>query len=686
MSSPIRKERLNSSVAVEQVRRGFRPDIQGLRAVAVGLVVLNHAGIPGISGGYVGVDVFFVISGYLITSHLMSTLDREGRIDFADFYARRARRILPASFAVLILTVLASLIWLPPLELDRVFKGAIATALYVPNMLFAVTGTDYLAGGDPSVFQHYWSLGVEEQFYVVWPALLLLGFLIAKKKRTGVVVAVLTVVGVSLLFCIFLTYRSQPWAFFSLPTRAWELAVGGLVALASMTPKIKVSPVHASVGGWFGLLLLASVSFTFDETLQYPGGAAILPVLAAALVIFYGNHTQSAFAPAGLLGLRGMQWIGLLSYSIYLVHWPLILIPQLASGTSEPLPVPLTLALALLSLPLAWVLYRCVENPMRSPYFLLSRRPLVTLWGAATLSAIVSLGSLGAIGLASTTALDSGKSVQASTLSVSPSFTSFVPDNLQPSLRMATSDNPSIYANGCHADESATAPKVCTSGSSDAPRSVALFGDSHAAQWYPALDKLADSGQVQLQSYTKSACPSVEIHKLHNGNPYEACDDWRQAVLNRLLSNPPDIIVIANYAQGQLTDASLDFHAEWRSGLESTLAKLPPSSQVLLLADTPSFEANPAVCLSAHLESTLDCSRERSAAVDAASLQIESDVASETGTSFLSLNDYVCSAETCSSLIGNFLAYRDTHHLTATFSRALSADLQKALERLTPPR
>src|SRR5690625_3280952 len=211
-------------------KSSFRPDVQGLRAIAVRLVVLYHAGLQTLSGGFVGVDVFFVISGFLITTHLLESLQTHGRIPFASFYAKRARRILPASLLVAGLTVVAAWLWMPPLLMTQVFEGAVATALYVPNILFAVEGTEYLAETSPSVFQHYWSLGIEEQFYLFWPAILAAGFWLARRSERRLLYGVAALTLVSFIACVVWMDISQSWTFFSLPTRAWELGVGGLLA------------------------------------------------------------------------------------------------------------------------------------------------------------------------------------------------------------------------------------------------------------------------------------------------------------------------------------------------------------------------------------------------------------------------------------------------------------------------
>jgi peptidoglycan/LPS O-acetylase OafA/YrhL len=204
----------------------FRPDIAGLRAIAVGIVVLFHAGAPWLPGGYVGVDVFFVISGFLMTDLLMKKIDQTGRVRLLAFYARRIRRLLPAAAVVLVASIVAAKVLLQPLELPDIAKAAAATELYVVNIWLAVTGTDYLASEAQSPLQHYWSLALEEQFYLFWPLFLLLVCALRYRRRVGLAWSVAAVCAISLALCVWLTSVSQPWAFFSLPTRPgnWEPA------------------------------------------------------------------------------------------------------------------------------------------------------------------------------------------------------------------------------------------------------------------------------------------------------------------------------------------------------------------------------------------------------------------------------------------------------------------------------
>lgn len=658
----------------------FRGDIQGLRAIAVGAVVLYHAGVPFLPGGYVGVDIFFVISGFLITSHLLGGLARTGRVSFASFYAKRARRILPASLLVVLLSVVAALIWFPPLLMEEVWRGAVATALYVPNLLFAANGTNYLAETTPSLFQHYWSLGIEEQFYLIWPLLLALGWKYLRSRRAlGVALAI--IVALSFLACVFLTFRLQPWAFFSLPTRAWELGVGGIVAFALHHRARVLGQRSAAIVGWVGLLGLLSTVVLFTSSTPFPGYWAALPVITTALVILAGA-TPTRYGPSALLSLRGMAFVGAISYSLYLVHWPALVIPQAAVGYAHPLPLWITLIIAAACVPLAWVLYRFVEDPARSWRLLVNARPRRTLLAALS-------GSLAAILVATSASLAADsrdlyvpEAAEVSVLTTPPGFTPFVPQNLRPALRDASSDQPRIYADGCHRSFAETVPADCVYGNSSAPR-VVLFGDSHAAQWFPALMGWATDNGYAVEVHTKSSCPSVDATVYRDGVPYTECSLWRDAVIDRIEKESPALVLIANFGTANLNLPSDHSYASaWNSALSSTLERI--SAPTAVIADTPDLGQTPSICLSARLQDTAACGLPRAEAVRADVRQAEATAAAADGSPMIDLTDFLCS-DVCNPVIGDTLVYRDAHHLTATFSAELADALGAALADVVTP-
>ncbi len=358
-----------------------RLDVQGLRAVAVLVVVLNHAGVPGFGGGFVGVDVFFVISGYVITRMLIRDSERQGARWFLDFYARRARRIVPAATLITVLTVVATFELTNFLRGARVLPDATAAALFLANAHFIATGTDYARlGSDPSPLQHYWSLAVEEQFYFVWPLLVVLSIaLISRARRLGlrqVLFAVLaTVVVVSYLHSIVATASNGTAAFFSPFTRAWELALGCLIAVAEPALVRRMSVAPAAALGWLGLAAIVWSVVSMDENTHFPGWIAAVPVLGAAAVIAAGVRPSRA-NPSALLGTAVPRYLGDLSYSLYLVHWPVFIIAAARlGGDFSALTQVLLIGVAVAG---AAVMYHAFEDPIRRSGYL-ATHPWVSL-------------------------------------------------------------------------------------------------------------------------------------------------------------------------------------------------------------------------------------------------------------------------------------------------------------------
>src|SRR3954447_1704762 len=285
----------------------FRPDIEGLRAVAVIGVLLFHAGLPGAPGGYVGVDVFYVISGFLITGLLLRELGSNGRVSLTRFYARRLRRLLPAALLVIVLTLAASYWLLSSVRFPGVAIDAAAAAAYVSNYRFALNATNYLAAGtEPSPLLHYWSLSLEEQFYLIWPLLVIVAA--RYLNRVGFAAVLVIVAVVSCAASIAWTDIAQPWAFFSLPTRAWELAAGGLLAVGATPLAARLPRSLLTVSGLLGIGLILASFVVMDTSTPFPGVAAIVPVLGSALLILGGEARSTIVARA--LGTTIPRWLG----------------------------------------------------------------------------------------------------------------------------------------------------------------------------------------------------------------------------------------------------------------------------------------------------------------------------------------------------------------------------------------
>ena len=655
-----------------------RADIQGLRALAVGLVVMYHAGFRVFQGGFVGVDVFFVISGFLITGQLLKPVLAGGRIDFASFYARRARRILPASFAVLLATIVAAWLFVPPLQLQAVLRGALATALYVPNYLFASDGTNYLlATTAPSLFLHYWSLGVEEQFYLFWPALLALAFFLARRSLRTVAAVMAGTAALSFALSVVTTPASPSWAFFGLHTRWWEFAVGGLAAVAVVRmPGLLPRPIArraAGLAGWAGGAVLIGLLLVFDAHTVFPGAAAAVPVLATAAVLL-GCTWGGAWSPAWLLGLRPFVFLGETSYSLYLVHWPLFMIPAAYVGaTGGSLSGPVRLALVVLAVPVAWALFRWVERPLRDSGWARGIRPRGVLITAGALSLALGVGSsITGAGLEAQQ-WSASRPASAFALGSDPVGTAYVPQNMTPTLNSIAALR-SGTARYCKNLEQQDFVWRCDFGSNASAPLVVFFGDSHADQFRFALLGLADEGRIRLETYMMEGCPAARVSTEHDGQPWQACDDWRRSAIASLRARHPAVVLAGSYRD----DHDAADLAGWRAGEEWTLEQLSVFTRVAMMVDTPSPTFDVPTCLSAHLDDAGACSVTLDTRFQAAQL----DAARAAGVPAIDVNSELCDGSVCPAVLGNLLGYRDGSHISYELSAALAPVIVPVVERL----
>ena len=607
----------------------FRPEVEGLRAVAVVLVLLYHAKLGGMSGGYIGVDVFFVLSGFLITSLLMRELATTGTVSLAAFWARRARRLLPASGLVVIATLIAGRLMLDGLSQGDLAHDVIAACAFVANFRFLKVGTDYLAEGQAtSPLLHFWSLAVEEQYYLVWPGLMLLLVRYARLARRSLIAVLGLMWVVSLVLCVRATHDDPMWAFFMLPARAWELLSGALIAVVGGTLWKRAEHARALLG-CLGLGAIIGAALAYDNTTPFPGWAALVPVLATVAVI---NAGVTPGGPGLLLRTRPMLWIGARSYAIYLWHFPMLLLAEARYGA---LNAPTRVGLLVGSLVLAAISYRLLEVPVRfaprlvaSPSRSLVMGACIALAGVAgaalmlhnppslatdevaVVPTFATLPSTTAVTLPSATstipappttmlrpAVDDAShdnppeiapliAANLQTLEEATK-TSKVPANLDPGLGAAKNDLPQVYADGCILDVGVNEPKQCVYGDPTGAVTIVLFGDSHAAQWMPAIDVVARQKGWRLIVHTKKACPSAEIPTIKDPD-HADCAVWREAVIALIADLHPDLVVMSGYryqaapgTEGRSPDRV------WEDGIDLTVSKVKPlAAHILLLGDS----------------------------------------------------------------------------------------------------
>ena len=697
-----------------------RTDIEGLRAVAVMLVLLFHAGVPGMEGGYIGVDVFFVLSGFLITSLMLNERTGTGRISLRGFYARRIRRILPMSGLVAVTTLAASWLWLEPLRVRGLATDVLASAGFASNFVFAHRGADYLLSTlPPSPLQHYWSLAVEEQFYVVWPALVTLACAGVARARTlllRVRIGLLAVVvsAASLWFCADLMDSNPVGAFYRPHARAFELALGALVAVVPAFDRRWMRALEAALS-WGGLAAVIAVAFVFDERTAFPGPWALVPVAATALVIRGGDTTN--WAPDALLRLAPFQWVGSRSYSAYLWHWPVLIIGAAAIG--RPLTVTEGLVCIAMSLALSELSFRWVENPVRHDARMAGPRAFAL--GAAILLVTAGAGlfvrnnppSLGTgpaataptLGSTTTTVPDGGN--QASTTEpgattttgagVAPVlpgksapvqavadalYVTRVPSNLQPSLTAALGDQPTIYGNGCHASFSAVKPKDCVFGDAASSTVIGLYGDSHAAEWFPVFERIAIRNKWKFITYTKRGCPPFEITVYNKvlGKVYGQCAAWRANARAKMKADGVQVVFVGVFER--LLDATTRvpiWQKPWREEMQKTVDGLRADGLTpVIIEDTPYPGQDVPTCVSRNTTSVTGCNVTIGTAYRTDIGEVLDDMAAA-GVPVLRTHHLFCTDNLCPVVVGNLLVYRDDNHMTVSYGAFVAPAVNDAV-------
>ncbi|MFL0389798.1 acyltransferase family protein [Curtobacterium sp. 179-B 9B NHS] len=679
-----------------QQGESWRSDVQGLRAVAVLGVVLFHAGVPLLRGGFAGVDVFFVISGFLITSNLLREHARTGRIRLARFYRNRFTRLAPAAIVTVVVTVLVSVAVLPPLDRTVIRVESLGSLVGVENLWLAWTGTQYLATHSASAFQQFWSLGVEEQFYLVW-GILMTAVLAARSLRRVLPVILGGIVVVSFATMVLVSQTSGSWAFFGPHTRAWEFAAGALVAtLARRAAEHRGAATSGPlvvrlVSAWIpviGLLLIALSFGLISEDVTYPGLATLVPVAGAAMVI----APVAVESPVRrLLSTRWVTSLGDRSYSIYLWHWPLMTIPVLARDRS--LDFWESAAAVVGSVLLGWLGHSVLE--VRAAAWSRSRRGRRSatpgnerrVWRrSGALVAVVAAGAAVCFGVSTIPPLHTNDRIAAPTRAdvlAGPRPAGVVPSNVEPSLAGASADLSPLYADGCHAGFAATTTRGCSFGSG--PRTVVLFGDSHAAQWFSPLRAWAADRDMRLITMTKSSCPSADIPVRSSDldRDYRECDAWRKDALDKIAQLRPSLVVLGNAGNltAPLTARPGAFSDTWQDALERTIHRIQESgASTVVLQDTPAWSTTPNRALSASLKSVPDVAEPRERLIDHAARAAEAAAARSTRSTLIDPVGWLCDDQ-CAPVIWNRLAYRDANHITETLAVTLRPRLEAALDR-----
>lgn len=634
-------------------RPGFRSDIEGLRGIAILLVIAFHAGVSRLAGGFIGVDVFFVLSGYLITGLLAREVVDTGDVNLPEFYARRARRLLPAFLVVLLATV-ASALWLyAPIDTPQVASDARAVALHYGNVLFAQNAVNYhAASGNP--FLHTWSLAVEEQFYVIWPLLFAFvgrlyvaddsGTPLAKRLMIAVAIAG----AVSFAASIVVTNMSQPWAFFGMPTRIWEFALGGAAALAITDETVKRER-PGLVLQLAGFAAIGVATLTYHEMLAYPGTAALLPAFGGLAVIVGGFHAPNSVV-SRVLSHPVLQWFGRISYTWYLWHWPLV---GIGAVIDWRIGVAGKLAWSAFALVLAVLTHRFVEEPFRkaASFRDTPHRLNMIAIGASLAAAAVAWGAL----------------LLSSRSATTPAQRPYL---------VARHDN---MRHDCWGSTTTNATAPCIFGDVNATTSVVLMGDSHAEHWLPAMDKLGRERHWKIYAMVKPGCPVADVDLFHGRlkRAYTECSDWRREKLARILSLRPNLVMLSSYDHYVSADGGEwgVTPATWRDGLRRTYATLSAAGlTTVAMRDVPNVPFDVPSCLSRRASSapfSQRCLYDLRSSLHRDAFIAQTDAARGLpNLALVNMTDRVCARSPCAVVQRGTVVYRDDDHLTATFSRA----------------
>ena len=603
--------------------------IQGLRALAALLVTIFHARL--VPGGFIGVDIFYVISGYLITGLILREIENTGTLNLQNFYQRRIKRLLPTSVFVLFVTAIVGMFVLPAITRDALGRDLFAAATYISNYLFAWWQNDYQnLNATPSPFIHYWSLAVEEQFYIVWPIFIL--FLSRYGKR-AVLYGVAISSALSLLLSIYQTQTSPIWAFYSLPTRAWELGVGALLLFIPDTFwKNRFIP-------WVGLIGIAIAALKFDENTSFPGINAVLPVGATALLI--GSIAIWPRLFNDVSNNRVSQWLGAISYPLYLWHWPALVLPSSALG--RPLRIRERIFCILLTIVLAHFTSKYIEQPLRNKK--VPGKKIYRFFAATTALSLVA-------GLLIT-------STASSIISVKGTDYKF---NL-----IDVMEKPSVYGDNCHSNYGETKSGDCTYGDIDSKTTVVLYGDSHAAQWFPALEALANDRGFKLVSLTKSACPSVDVPRADQGAFKNVhCDKWRDDSIARIKKLRPAAVIMSSFQYFNPPSGYPNEYQWWKEGQIRLLDALRGSSKHLIyISDTPRPLRDIPNCLA---------SRD----VKSCNTTEKTPVKIINGFEKVDPTPWLCT-NYCPAIQDGYVVYRDASHISVAAALALKSQLEAAL-------
>ena len=648
------------SVAVEvsgPIRRRYRPEIEGLRAVAAFLVVIYHVFIGRVSGG---VDVFFVVAGFLITLILVDQVLVRGRVEPGRYFSRLASRLLPMSILVLIV-VSAAIVVLAPLWYQPPWMRQVGwSALYLENWSLAGESVEYLNKAAPaSPVQQFWALSIQGQFYVLWILLFACAVILARRLTRISFTRIITVM-LALAFALSLVYSVQSElagslsAYFHTGTRVWEFAAGGLLALAVMGGR-RFANAFAVPAGWLGLALLLTCGVMIGSPSNFPGWAALWPVAGAVLILMSGDaRTPSRLSVTRVLGSRPLVWAGAFSYALYLWHWPILVFYRIRSGTYAVTALPGILIIAS-AVVLAYVTTRLLDRGVRDR--------VLAAWSARRVLVIggLALGSLATIAFC----IGWARSNQL-VAEVGEPRSAYVTN-----LASAREDYPLVYRNECVQDLTDSEVTLCEGGDPNGTHTAMLIGGSHTAHWFPAFDIIAKERGWKLVTALKDACRFTRVEdESVIGGP--SCSQWNDSLMQQLIAAPPDLVITTS----TVSDGGGEFTPEGYVDQWRILQGL--GVDVLGIRDTPRWMRDPVDCLWAHAGESQVCTVPRSQSLaDQDPAARRTDLPSN--VTLIDVDQYICDGDLCPAASDDLVVYWDLSHLSATFAASLADEISAQL-------
>ncbi|MFA9560422.1 acyltransferase family protein [Evansella sp. AB-rgal1] len=652
----------------------FRPELEGVRAVAALLVAIYHIWLGSVSGG---VDVFFIVSGYLITTSLLSRMERDGTIHLSEYLLNLGKRLLPLALIVLLFSTILSFLLLPQVQWKQIMSEIYASAFYFQNWLLATNAVDYLAQNNAaSPLQHFWALSIQGQFYLTWPLIIFIAFVFAKKVfktplRKTLLFVLITIFITSLTYSIFITSQNQPWAYFDTFARVWEFSLGGILAL--LLPYLSLNKMASTIIGWAGLSIIAFTGILLPVSNVFPGYAALLPISGVVLIII-ASENGTKFGVEKLLGSKPLMFFGSISYGFYLWHWPLLIFYYAYFGTDS---VTILWGMAILSLTflLSILSTKLVESPIRGLSLKQSKRKIAFVL-LLFLLPVLAANSYWDLHLEQVEEAFRQQAVIEDYPGAHVLFKNVVAaEDVQPigTPLDANSSMPTYHDDGCFVRMDDPGVKVCSYGETNNPDFViGLVGGSRTGHWFTALEEFAEELNLQIDVYNKNACRFSTQD--FDGLLRDSCVEWNEHVVEPLLENPPDLI---------FTTANVSSGATIPDGYIEMWEKFVGISTIFGIRDNPSMPEDIPKCV--EVNGAEDCAVPRENVLSE-NPPWENTEGLPSNVYFADLTDYLCDDELCHAVIGNVLVYRDRYHLSTLYVSTLADPLKdhivKALEQV----